>query len=496
MTWQLVLVLVGIVALVPLIWRRPAIAIFVVVGGAVVLENFPLAFPDSFTDTIPFFLNLNNSAGLPVSINPAEIVLVIGIIAWLTSSAVQGGPRAPAGPLRRPYMIFMGVVLVAEGIGIQSGASFNITLWELRPQVYGFILFLLTASLVRERRDVIAIAVVFLAGAALKGGIGYYRYFITLHSSLGGRESILGHEDSYFLALYLVAVVAALIWVRRRKLIIPLLLLSPVVGLTMLENRRRVAMLALWAAVLVVVAMAIWFEPRARKVVSIVTAVTVAAFALFVIAFWNTSNDGLAGQVVRPVRTALGQVDQRDYLSDLYRINENADLIFTYHLSPVIGSGFGIPMQVPYPLADISQQDPFWQYITHNSILWVAMRMGIVGMSVFWALIGMIVLEGVRVVRTQEDPLLRAAAVFALAAVVGELVMAYGDKQLEAYRNMIFFGAMVGIIDAIPRVRTVTVTAPETAPVAHRRASSRPARRPAAPRPAPSLTTLSRRETP
>jgi hypothetical protein len=91
------------------------------------------------------------------------------------------------------------------------------------------------------------------------------------------------------------------------------------------------------------------------------------------------------------------------------------------------------------------------------------MRMGFLGMAAFWALIGTVVLEGVRVIRTQQDPLLRGVAAFALAAVIAELLVAYGDVQLENYRNMIFFGTMLGLIDAIPRVRTVTAEAPEPA---------------------------------
>jgi O-antigen ligase len=487
-TWQVVLVLAGVVALFPIIWRRPVVAILVVVGAAVTLENFPLNFPDSLTDSLPFFMNLNNSANLPLSANPAEIVMLFGLLAWLFGSARQGGARAPSGPILRPYLAFMGVVLIAEVHGVLSGASFNITLWELRPQVYGFVLFLLTASMIRERRDVVAIAVVFMAGAAAKGLLGYYRFFITLHGDLGGRENILGHEDSYFLMLYLVGLVCALIWIRRRRLTILLLIGTPLVALTMLENRRRVAMIAIWAALAVVVVLAIWLEPKLRKNVIIVTAVVASAFALFVVAFWNTG-DGLAGQIVRPVRTVMGQVDQRDYLSDLYRISENADLRATYQTSPLIGTGFGIPMLVPFPLADISQQDPFWQIITHNSILWIAMRMGILGMAAFWALIGMIVLEGVRVARAQQDPLLRAAAIFALAAVVGELVMAYGDKQLESYRNMIFVGVMIGLIEAIPRLRAVTVKAAQTV--------AAPARgRPSPVRRAPALTAMSQRRVP
>jgi hypothetical protein len=83
--------------------------------------------------------------------------------------------------------------------------------------------------------------------------------------------------------------------------------------------------------------------------------------------------------------------------------------------------------------------------------------MGIVGMAAFWALVAMIILEGIRALSAQEDSLLRGVAAFALAAIAAELVVGYGDVQLENYRNMIFFGVMVGIIDALPRIRVESV---------------------------------------
>ncbi len=472
MTWQIPVVLGAIALLVPVVWRRPAVAIYVLVGAAVTLENFPLGFPDSFTDTFGFFLNLNNTAGLPVSISPAELLMVVGIVAWLRSPALAGAPRLPASRVRPAYIAFLGVVLLAEVWGLTSGGNFNITLWELRPQVYGFILFLLAAGAIRERRQVATIAVVFLACATFKAGIAYYRYFVTLHQDLGGAEALLGHEDSYFLVMFLCATVCAAIWSRRRIVVLPLLLASPLVAVSMLENHRRIGMLALWAGLAVVVALGVRLEADVRRRVIVVTAVVTLAFTGLVIAYWNTT-EGLVGQVVRPVHTLTGQVDQRDYLSDLYRLNENADLKATYQTSPLIGTGFGLPMLTPFPLADISQQYPLWDYITHNSILWVAMRMGILGMAAFWALMGMIILEGIAAVRAQPDRFLRGVGTFAVAAVVAQLVMAYGDLQLEAYRNMIFFGVMVGIIDVLPRLRTAAAAAAAeavpTAPVVHLR---------------------------
>lgn len=462
MTWQIPTLLAGIALLAPVVWRRPQVAIYVLVGAAATLENFPLGFPDSFTDTIGFFLNLNNTANLPISASPADLLMLVGIVAWLRSPVAGGTPRFPRSRLRRAYLVFMGVVLLAELWGLASGGNFNITLWELRPQVYGFILFLLASSLVRERRQVVWIAGIFLACTAFKAGVADFRYTVTLHGDLGGKEALLGHEDSYFLLMFLVAMLVAAIWVRQRRVVLPLLLASPLVTVAMLENQRRIAMLALWGAVAVVVAMAIRFEPSVRKMVAVFAVIGTLAFVGFVAAEWNVT-DGLAGQAVRPVHTLFGQVDPRDLSSDMYRLAENADLRASYQTSPLIGTGFGLPMLLPFPLADISQQYPLWDYITHNSILWVAMRMGILGMATFWALIGMVLLEGMVVLRGHEDRFLRGVAAFALAAVAAELVMAYGDLQLEAYRNMIFFGVMVGLIDALPRVREATASVTDEA---------------------------------
>lgn len=479
MSWQLALVAIGLLVLIPVVVQRPVVAIYVMVGAATIIEIFPLGFQDSLTDTIPFFLNLNNSAGLPVSITPAEILMAVALIAWISSTASQRSLFRPSRTLLRPYAIFIGVVLVAEAWGILNGGNWNISLWELRPQIYGFILFVLTASLVRERRQVVVLAVVFLCGATFKAGIGYYRYFNTLNQSLTDTEAILAHEDSYFLVLFLVAAAAAAIWIRRYKLLGLLLLAAPLVAITMLENRRRAAMLALWAALAVIAVLGIRFEARVRRQLIVATAVVALCFIGFLVVFWN-SEWGLSGQIVRPFHSLTGQVDQRDYLSNLYRDNENLDLKATYATSPVIGIGFGRPMLDAFPLADISEQDPLWQYITHNGILWIAMNMGVVGMAAFWALVCMIALAGVRALRRQQDPFLRAVASFAMAALVAELVVAYGDMQLENYRNMIFTGTMIGLIDALPLVRVATVrekSVAERQAALHPLAAGRPDRR-------------------
>src|SRR5207247_1434150 len=117
-----------------------------------------------------------------------------------------------------------------------------------------------------------------------------------------------------------------------------------------------------------------------------------------------------------------------------------------YRQVPLIGLGFGMPFDIVTPMADISGLYSLWNVIPHNTLLWVPMRMGIPGMVGFWALIGMAVLEACAVMRREQDPLLRAVAVFAVAAIVAELMVAYGDLQLESYRNLVFLGALLGAV--------------------------------------------------
>ena len=75
---------------------------------------------------------------------------------------------------------------------------------------------------------------------------------------------------------------------------------------------------------------------------------------------------------------APGALSKEDESSDLYRRIENYDLVYTAHAKPLTGVGFGKPFYRPVPLPDISF-DVFYQYIPHNSILWIWLKTGYLG---------------------------------------------------------------------------------------------------------------------
>jgi hypothetical protein len=448
-----VAVLGAIVLALPWWARNPIRGIYLLFAAALLFEIFPLYFPDSLTDNVPFFWNLNayNSAAINgVAISPAEIAMLLALIIWLVSANRSTGQRVPSGRLVVAYTIYILVVLLAEIRGLLSGGDLNISLWELRPQAYGFVMFILAASLIRERSQLLRLAGIFFAAVGLKAFIGLYRYFVTLGGSLGGRESMLSHEESFFLALFLIGVVVALIWYRRWKFLLILIAMSPLVGLALLENRRRVGMLALWVGLVVLALIAVRFESVMRKQLIVVSAVLAVGAGAFVVIYWDHTY-GTIGEIVRPIHSQF-LPDQRDAQSDAYRLAENANLMVSFQSSPLVGIGFGRPMAYVFPMADISSVYPLWNFIPHNTILWIGMRMGTVGLIAFWALIGMAILAAARQMHVRTDPLLRGIAAFAIVVIVAELVVAWGDLQLENYRNMMFVGTILGIIDALPRV--------------------------------------------
>ncbi|MBO0703249.1 MAG: O-antigen ligase family protein, partial [Candidatus Dormibacteraeota bacterium] len=313
------------------------------------------------------------------------------------------------------------------------------------------ILFLLTCALVRERRQVVAIGIVFVVTELMTGVLGNWRYFVTLQRSLGGHDSLLAHEDSYFLLLYLVALGVSLFWWRVRRLSLVLVLCSPLVLMALIQNNRRAGIDATAITFICFLILAIRFRPDARRWAILSGAVIGGAYAILAAASWHVQY-GLRSELVSPIRSILGQATARDLSSDAYRTAENANLIFTYHLSPITGWGLGKDFLTPRPMVNISNFYSLWNLLPHNSLLWVPMSMGVIGLVTFWGLVGLALMESIRAIRVPDDRLIQGLGAFCVCAIVAELVFAYADLQLESPRNMVTWGILLGLVNLAPRL--------------------------------------------
>lgn len=436
----------------PWVWRRPIRGLYIILGAALLLEQFALHFPDSLTDRSGFFENLNNSSsalsGVPIT--PAEIVMLAAILIWLAGSVSRRSLELPKGPLVKAYLLYVVVLLGAEVQGLAGGGNFLISLWELRPQAYAVITFLLAATLLRTRSDLLRLTGIFFVIVAIKGLIADYRYIVTLHRNLSGIESIMAHEESFFFAAFLVAALCVLLWCRNRWIRLAIVAFGSVVGLGLMANNRRAGVLAVFVGVALFVVLASRFDAVNRRRLVAGAVMSLITLGAFLIVFWDHQS-GLIGELVRPFHS-LYAPDSRDYLSNVYRQAEVANLLLTFKSSPLIGIGFGRPMVYAYHMADISYIYPLWNYIPHNTLLWIGMRMGVIGFITFFGLLTMAVLQVCRVAASGRDPFLRAVAIFVVAAIGMELAVGYLDIQLDSYRNLIFLGALLGVAHRLPAI--------------------------------------------
>jgi hypothetical protein len=444
--------LIAIALIIPVIWSVPLRGLYFVVGGAVTIETFALGFPDSLTDRIPLFEGLNRGAlnlnGL--SINPMEILFGVVLVRAFAMATPEIRSRLVRGKLFIPYAFVLLAVLVAEVHGLFASGDFNLSLWELRPQVYGFLAFLIASLVIRSRRDVEGLALVVAVCVALKAMLGDFRYFILLGHQLGTHETILGHEDSYFLGLLVIGLIAALIWVPRSDAVKWLLIGSPLALAALLANERRVGMLAFGAGLVMVVVLAIRYHPTRWRRIAVFAMIAAGIAVIFLAIFWNQQT-GLIGQFVRPIRSQFDPT-YRDYLSDLYRQAENANLKLSFDTNKLIGMGFGMPYLTVFTQADISSIYPLWNVIPHNTLMWIGVRMGYMGLVAFFGLFAAGLFEVCYLMRTIKDRFLLALVSMAGAALIAELVVGYGDLQLESYRNMIFIGVVFGVINVLPGI--------------------------------------------
>jgi hypothetical protein len=166
------------------------------------------------------------------------------------------------------------------------------------------------------------------------------------------------------------------------------------------------------------------------------------ASAIYLPIFWNST--GIIGQPARAVQSAVAPTE-RDRLSDLYRVDENANLTLAIRGSTPLGVGFGVPINYLIPIVDLTRTDPFLKYITHDGILYVWMRMGWIGFIAWWSWIGVVMISAGQLLRA-KDLRLACFASFTAACVTGYVIEGYYDLGLFWFRMAFFMGVVIGLM--------------------------------------------------
>lgn len=403
--------------------------------------------------------------GLPLLLTPLELLLIVGLCAvalneLMSPPSDRVAPRELGMRLRGGWPIVLLALFMVLGFarGLLGGGDAYVALWELRYLLYVPACYAIARASLRTPQHIAGLLRGGLIATILFAIEGAYRRTQLIDTGLIGviPEFAFEHEDVLFLASFTLLLLAAYVFGAFRRVRVVGALVTPLLLYTLFATERRAGIIVLLVGLLAIAITTVFVRRKAFFLSALpVLAITV----LYLGIFWNSS--GILGQPARAIKS-LYQPDPRDAQSNVYRLLETFNIDATIHSDPVLGVGFGRQFLMVVPMPDLSWW-PFWRYETHNNILWIWMKMGVVGYVVFWALVGGAISRAAFAAKHLNDPTLRCAALFCLIAIIGTVVFAYVDLGLVSGRVCVLFGTALGILAVVERIDATRALTPAAA---------------------------------
>jgi hypothetical protein len=431
--------LLVVLMLTALVLRWPMVGFFVALVAALAIDQSPTNVVGG-SPTLYVFYWPPSLQGLPD--RPIGLFLAFVLLVLLLHGLLRRQPLLRGGELFLPLLLLFGCVAWGIIHGLSSGGNLQILVEEVRSFWYLFLGYLLAYNLIRTKQHVRLLLWCVIGCAGIKALQGVYIYLFVIHGDLAANHEIMAHEESDLWVSVLLLLVLFRLHSQYRPQFYTALALIPFLLISLIANNRRADFVALLVGLVVVWALIFTIKHRARPALLVVLLVAVVCIGAYVAAFYNGT-----GGFSSPARAIVSvfRPDPAEAASNLYRDIENYDLKYTVKLNP-LGLGFGKPFLQPVQLPDLSTLDPVYNYIPHNTIYWVWMRLGPLGYLALWYLFGALIVRGSILVRRLQDPYLQLVSIYIVAMIVMEIIVAYADYQLSFYRNVIYVGMLAGVL--------------------------------------------------
>jgi hypothetical protein len=429
------------------VWLRPQLGPFLLLLTGLLVEQFPLGLRNGWTavgvpitQSIPMFQGLGS-----FHLEPTDLLPVVIFLVYMIRSSHAGHRWWPRTQLSLGVLVVIGFVLFAEVNGLANHGDMRESLFECRPFIYFGAAYVLTALMIRTRSAVQAMLWAIVAAELIKSLQGTDVWWTTRNWH-PRPESVLGHEEAMFFSLFFLLVAALWLFDIRGRLRTVATLAFPVVLFTDMVNDRRAAWLILGAGLIVLVAIGYQVVPRRRAKLRRILLVAAFVTAIYLPAYWNHT-DGTLGKPADAVRSAFSP-SARDALSNEYRNDEDANLKFNIEQDGVLGAGFGRLIDYALPMPGlVTAADAGITYVPHNTNLYLLMRMGLLGASAFWAMLGAAIIAGCRLARC-PDRLFGVVGTIVAAMTVGWALEGATDLGFTFPRIAMVMGCLFGLLEA------------------------------------------------
>lgn len=365
-----------------------------------------------------------------VIFSPMEAFLAITVLVTLVHVALRR-VELTVPPMVGPLALFMMFVGVGTVWGLGRGGNLIVGLWEARPFLALFVLYLLATTLITSRAQVRLLFATIIAAIVLEALRTIYWYLTTAEAIFF--DSLVEHAGATHMNFLFIAAILA--WLTARtslglRLVLPLAA-APALWVYF-ESERRSAIAALLIGIVISLLFLRADNPvRFMKIAPMLTLFVIGYLAVF----WNAS-----GALAFPAEAIRAQISPdtasaADRASDSYRVIEHLDILATIRSNPLLGVGFGQQYDRPIPLPDISFGFIWWEYITHNGLMWIWLKTGFFGFVAMFNFLGRGIVAGMRTTLAESNPIdkviLASVAVFVpMYAVYTYVDIAWGTQSM------------------------------------------------------------------
>lgn len=403
------------------------------------------------TPWYPFLKNFSSIESLlyvhdALIVNPGEVLIMTIIASWLVRVTVTRSFTLFLGYLFLPALAFLVFVTLGFFYGISQGGDLTIALWEARGMFYMPLAMVIASNLIQSRDHVRQLMWCAMVGLAIDGALGFVFVANDLRWDIGSVLEIAEHPFSIHLNSMFVLLLALVFFNGSPRMRWFLLMALPFMLVAYVANQRRAAYVAFVVVLLLLGLLSQWFN---RKLFWSIFPPLALVFVVYLGIFWNSNAAPAA--VAKQVRSIVAPVEgSEESSSNLYRRLENINIHHTINQAPLTGVGFGRKFLIIAPMADISFFI-WWEYFTHNSVLWVWMKAGFGGFVALLMLIGSAVALGMRNVLRAPPGDMRAIAFMSVGYVVMHFTFAYVDISWGG-ESMIYLGTLLGLINGLERM--------------------------------------------
>jgi hypothetical protein len=415
--------------------RRPAASIVVVLALTILCEGPTFGL---FKFTSNLYIEIYKGMTL------IDLLMLLAVVV-VALDAIRHRRR-----MRIPRPLLPGFVLLLLGMiagavtGHAAGLGLGLRQLVLLEIVLVSMLLLpvAIANLHIERRHLLALLGGAMALTIFKAVLGLIEVAGHYGEPIEGTATLTYYEPAanWVIMIALLTIFAAV--VARVKPPLWMLLGSPLLVACLVLSYRRSFWIAAVLGLLLVLLFGI--SPAGRRLL-VPTALVIAA------AVWILGSIHFQTQlpVVKRVES-LAPSKLTTNVQDRYRLDERANVLGEIRAHPITGLGLGVPWQATVQPLSVEHEEGR-QYV-HFAALWYWLKLGILGLAAYIAImVGAAVLAW-RVWRRSAEPLVRAFGLASLCGVAGLVTIetTASFTGIDA-RFTVLFGAQLGILALLDR---------------------------------------------